>query len=149
MYAPLFSLYRYNLVKSLYFLNPKFQASSHLLWLYTTRFVSDLVRNHKTGSHDTAHTCILHKYDSCNALPLLKMSPGSSFTNWARDIVIMTLPVIIIRQDWTRTDICKPTKQNKITSKSKCIVNYNSLCQVSVHRSINGEYETYFTAQFR
>ena len=36
--------FRYIDSKSLYFLNTKFQASSHLLWLYS-RFVSDLVGN--------------------------------------------------------------------------------------------------------
>ena len=33
------------IVHSLYFLNPKFQASSHLLRLYTARFVLDQVKN--------------------------------------------------------------------------------------------------------
>ena len=37
-------------------LNLKFQASSHLLWLYSS-FVVDLVRNTKDRlSHDVAHT---------------------------------------------------------------------------------------------
>ena len=35
---------RKEVVLSLYFLNPKFQTSSHLLWLYST-FVSHLVVN--------------------------------------------------------------------------------------------------------
>ena len=33
------------IVQFLFFLNPKFQASYHLLWLYTAWFVSDLVGN--------------------------------------------------------------------------------------------------------
>ena len=34
------------IVQSLFFLNPKFQVSSHLLWLYSlVNFVSDLVGN--------------------------------------------------------------------------------------------------------
>ena len=32
-------------VQSLYFLNQKFQISSHLLWLYASRFLRDQVRN--------------------------------------------------------------------------------------------------------
>ena len=44
------------IMQSLYFLNLKFQASSYLLWLYTARFVSDLVRNQNVGfSHVAAH----------------------------------------------------------------------------------------------
>ena len=43
------------IVQSLYFLNPKFHASSHLVWLYSS-FVSDLVGNpvHRF-SRDKAH----------------------------------------------------------------------------------------------
>ena len=42
------------IVKPLFFLNPKFQASSHLLW-----FVSDLVENPEDRfSHNEAHLCI-------------------------------------------------------------------------------------------
>ena len=38
--------FRYTDSATLYFLNPKFQVSSHLLWRYVTvRFVSDLVGN--------------------------------------------------------------------------------------------------------
>ena len=43
------------IVQSLYFLNPKFQVSSHLQRPYS-QFVSDLVRNPKDRlSHDAAH----------------------------------------------------------------------------------------------
>ena len=39
-------LFAKQIVKSLYFLDPKFQGSSHLLWLHgTAPFVSDLVGN--------------------------------------------------------------------------------------------------------
>ena len=60
------------IVQSLYFLNPKFQASSHLLWL-TAHFVSDLVGNPEDRfSHNKAHIstfknpaslsfCMLHR----------------------------------------------------------------------------------------
>ena len=36
-------------VQPLYFLNTNFQALCHLLWLYISRFVSDLDGNSKTG----------------------------------------------------------------------------------------------------
>ena len=44
-----------SIVHNLYFLNPKFQASSHLLWLFLAWFVLDLVGNPEDRlSHDTA-----------------------------------------------------------------------------------------------
>ena len=44
------------IVQSLYFLNPKFQACSHLLNGCTDQFVSDQVGNHKDGfCHGVAH----------------------------------------------------------------------------------------------
>ena len=46
------------IVQFLFYLNPKFQVSSHLLWLYlcTVRFVSDLVGNPEDlFSHNEAH----------------------------------------------------------------------------------------------
>ena len=43
------------IVQSLYFLNPKFRASSYLLWLYSP-VLSDLVGNHEDGFlYDAAH----------------------------------------------------------------------------------------------
>ena len=43
------------IVQSLFFLNPKFQASSHLLWLYSP-IMSDLVENSEDRfSHNEAH----------------------------------------------------------------------------------------------
>ena len=48
--AKLISAFVFNtqIVQSVYFLNPKFQASSYLLLLHSLVFVSDLVRNLKT-----------------------------------------------------------------------------------------------------
>ena len=46
------------IVQSLYFLNQKFQTSSHLLWLYSW-FVSDLVGNPEDRfSHNVAHIMV-------------------------------------------------------------------------------------------
>ena len=45
----------------LYFLNPKFQASSHLLWLYSLVCVRPGRKPERWFSHDTAHmlkTCL-------------------------------------------------------------------------------------------
>ena len=53
------------IVQSLYFLNPKFQVSSYLLWLYTARFVYDMVENPEDMfSHDTANIFPLHSGDT-------------------------------------------------------------------------------------
>ena len=50
------------IVQSLFFQNPKFQASSHLLWLYTAWFVSDLVGNPEDRfSYDAAHLFVGNK----------------------------------------------------------------------------------------
>ena len=61
-------------IQSLYFLNPKFQASSHLLWLYTAWFVPDLVRNPKTGFLITLLKSVflvnLHNYPTTKDSPL-------------------------------------------------------------------------------
>ena len=47
------------IVQSLYFLNTKFPASSHLVWLYTAWFVWDLVGNPEDRfSHNEAHVVI-------------------------------------------------------------------------------------------
>ena len=47
--------YTDNTIPLVYILNPKFQASSHLLWLYS-RFVSDKVGNPEDRfSHNEAH----------------------------------------------------------------------------------------------
>ena len=44
---------------SLHILNLKFQASGHLLWLYTAWFVADFVRNVKGRlSHGVAHVVL-------------------------------------------------------------------------------------------
>ena len=48
-------IFAIRMVQSLYYLNPKFQASSHLLWC-TARFVWDLVGNPEDRfSHNEAH----------------------------------------------------------------------------------------------
>ena len=60
--APLFNLHS-KINPSIYFPNPNFQASSHLLWVYT-RFVSNLVENPEDRfSHDGAHS-IVDKFDN-------------------------------------------------------------------------------------
>ena len=43
------------IVQSLYFLNPKFQASCHLLWLYSLDYVGPGLKPECWFSHDTAH----------------------------------------------------------------------------------------------
>ena len=46
------------IVKSLYYLNPKFQASSHLLWLYSPVCVGLGRKPERWFSHDVAHMAI-------------------------------------------------------------------------------------------
>ena len=49
------------IVQSLYYLNPKFQASSHLLWLYSLVCVADLVGNPADRfSHNEAYMVQRH-----------------------------------------------------------------------------------------
>ena len=43
------------IVQSLYFLNPKFQASSYLLWLYSPVCIGPVRKPERWFSHDTAH----------------------------------------------------------------------------------------------
>ena len=51
-----------HVVQSVCFLNPKSHVSSHLLWLYSPVFMSDLVGNPEDRfSHNEAHLiCMLH-----------------------------------------------------------------------------------------
>ena len=47
-------------VQSLYFLYTKFQDFSHLVWLYSLQFMSDLVRNQEARfSHNEAHMSLV------------------------------------------------------------------------------------------
>ena len=43
---------------SLYLLNPKFQASSHLLYLYSLDCVGPGRKSERWFSHDAAHICL-------------------------------------------------------------------------------------------
>ena len=51
--APL--VFATRIVRPLFFLNPKFQASSHLLWLYSLVCVSPGRKQERWFSHDAAH----------------------------------------------------------------------------------------------
>ena len=59
------------IVQSLYYLNPQFQASSQLLWLYN-RFVSDLVGNR--FSHNEAQICMCQMKMSVSKFQMLFFS---------------------------------------------------------------------------
>ena len=61
------------IVQSLYFLNPKFQVSSHLLWLYSP-VVSDLVTNPEDLFSDVAAQMI-------EGLKAKKIEPRHEKTN--------------------------------------------------------------------
>ena len=45
------------IVQSIFFLNPKFKASSHLLWLYSPVCVGPGRKTERWFSHDAAHLC--------------------------------------------------------------------------------------------
>ena len=52
------------IVQSYYFLNTQFQASSHLLWLYSLVSVGSGRKPECWFSHDTAHICLLFEIQS-------------------------------------------------------------------------------------
>ena len=65
-------IYTTKIVQSLFFLNPKFQASSHLLWLYSPVCVSDQVGNPKDRFyHDGAHMYSIFSACQCQLCRLL------------------------------------------------------------------------------
>ena len=50
------------IVQFLFFLNPKFQASSHLLWLYRPLCVRPVRKPHCWFSHEAAHIIMISNY---------------------------------------------------------------------------------------
>ena len=58
--------FRYIDTKSLYSLNPKFQASSHLLWLYSPFYVGPDQNPEDRFSHNEAHLMSSHYFAFVN-----------------------------------------------------------------------------------
>ena len=75
-------IYIYSVVQSLYFPNPKFKASGHLLWLYSSVYVrpGKKPRRRRSSFEDAAHLSRVMRNQHFFVSDLLRHKPGCTAT---------------------------------------------------------------------